>query len=1518
MVGGDIKIVMTLDDNGVDTKLVRMGEVVQRTTQRFEQMGLGSRNAERGMKSLAANVRDLVFAISIVRFALTDIHDIFLRLPRSILSTAGEFQRMQQLMVGLSKETDDTKRKLDALAAQNYIIKLSLNAPFSINAIQDAFVKMKSGGIDPMNGSLQALVDSVAKFGGSEEQMRRASVAIQQMAGKGVVSMEELRQQLGEAVPNAIELMAEGVGMSMPALVKAISNGQVEAASALDRMFTVMAIRNRGAAVDMMSTWTGALQQLTTNFELFKNQVATAGAEGGGSTFASEMQLAVIELNKMFASPEVKQFAYNLGTGLAGIVTFLREAIPLISSWGEYIKIAGIALVGYFGAQQFNGVLANIKKIRAEAEVLAAGPRSNKGGFLQSTIEEYRRMEIEQERQISRQRLATEEKIALNRRMVADNEKNASTVLSTLRRQQAAEVLATRQSVNLIREKAQAQIQAANEMTQQAGRAYAEAVRFENLANEARRNKKKSSEHVAQMNAYRQETIALQQNAVALRQNAQAEINRANAVMASVRANRDYIGVASQQASALRALNANLNNAITSLGQHASATQRASTASLAFKSVVSGFQTVFNAFGGWVTVVITGLAYATEKLMSFMNRWKRAEEFRRSVANGMATQEGIDEAEDRSAEIQRNVDAQQNLVTLRQRQITELQVQLDALGNSQLEQAQRKSLESRVRNLTNAMKEANDRLIKYQTDLDRQRQAVTLGRENLVRMEADSEGRLYEQLAQRNLSTKLRTMTDAQNKLDAAVAEARSKFMSGNPGADNKAVEAAIKPYVDARQEGLKSIYKNTLDFWRQEETRLSSEVAKSTGKQNQIFAAQLEAARAQVQQISQRNADLLGSVNLLGGSANKGAASKALLVQQMEERESPLFKIAQGRRADLAKAQVEFEQIRTDTQSLIGNAENQALIELLGRLSAGEFDRATRKGAPGVQPGGAERTKWIGEFQAFLLQGKGGAQDFMETLDGLDVSLRTGEQSVRKMMQAFVADSANMERTRQHAKALQDLGRTQAQVSEDLENAQAAYNNRVDGLPSSLMQLERSFARLSEKLKDSAKGFDELNAAKSRLVSDTMQIENLNRQADLERQLREVQAAGITNRRQREAEADRMTRETIERQYRAQVEYAQKTITDREQLNARLAELDNIRLQSLAIQSERYAQASRSELQRLADEWTDVMQQMERASASWANSLAEYLGNVVSGQKASFKDLALSILKDMQQIALKSLLADGFNALTGGKDGANGKGGVIGSLLGAIGLGGQQEQGMPIDTAANAMRVTVVGGAISRDFDVPDVAGAAKEGEKTEVTSFITDMATTIKNKVISIFGSVKDLASGAFSFLADLGSSLLDTVSGGLSSVFDSLMGAFGGAGGAGGGDWLSSAVSMGMSLFGFADGGIMTKHGSIPLRKYANGGIATSPQLAMFGEGSMNEAYVPLPDGRSIPVSFANVPTGNSSTSNAVAISITVNQDGSGQQESKGDEADRWKSIAEKVRSVVLQELGTQKRPGGLLNQ
>jgi lambda family phage tail tape measure protein len=110
--------------------------------------------------------------------------------------------------------------------------------------------------------------------------------------------------------------------------------------------------------------------------------------------------------------------------------------------------------------------------------------------------------------------------------------------------------------------------------------------------------------------------------------------------------------------------------------------------------------------------------------------------------------------------------------------------------------------------------------------------------------------------------------------------------------------------------------------------------------------------------------------------------------------------------------------------------------------------------------------------------------------------------------------------------------------------------------------------------------------------------------------------------------------------------------------------------------------------------------------------------------------------------------------------------------------------------------------------------------------------------------------------------------------------------------------------MGGFSFAMGGIMTQQGPLKLKRYAAGGIATGPQLAMYGEGSRPEAYVPLPDGRSIPVTMKGGGVGN----------VVVNVDANGSNvEGNGQQAN---ALGKAIGIAVQQELIKQKRPGGLL--
>jgi phage-related minor tail protein len=115
----------------------------------------------------------------------------------------------------------------------------------------------------------------------------------------------------------------------------------------------------------------------------------------------------------------------------------------------------------------------------------------------------------------------------------------------------------------------------------------------------------------------------------------------------------------------------------------------------------------------------------------------------------------------------------------------------------------------------------------------------------------------------------------------------------------------------------------------------------------------------------------------------------------------------------------------------------------------------------------------------------------------------------------------------------------------------------------------------------------------------------------------------------------------------------------------------------------------------------------------------------------------------------------------------------------------------------------------------------------------------------------------------------------------------------------------ISTLRAIPGLAMGGVMSSSGLQPLKRYARGGIANSPQLAVFGEGSMPEAYVPLPDGRSIPVTMQ----GGGSTSVVVNVSV----DGGAPQVQNDQGAGQ---LGRLIAGAVKAELINQRRPGGIL--
>ena len=131
---------------------------------------------------------------------------------------------------------------------------------------------------------------------------------------------------------------------------------------------------------------------------------------------------------------------------------------------------------------------------------------------------------------------------------------------------------------------------------------------------------------------------------------------------------------------------------------------------------------------------------------------------------------------------------------------------------------------------------------------------------------------------------------------------------------------------------------------------------------------------------------------------------------------------------------------------------------------------------------------------------------------------------------------------------------------------------------------------------------------------------------------------------------------------------------------------------------------------------------------------------------------------------------------------------------------------------------------------------------------------------------------------------------------------------------GSWGGPSGSVGSAASDMGAGGHGPGSGS--MMGMARGGVVDRPTRVLFGEAGA-EAFVPLPDGKNIPVVMSLPEGGGNGVTNNVNVSVSVESSGKTSTTSTSDNSGAA-STGKLIASIVQQELMKQSRPGGLLNR
>lgn len=190
------------------------------------------------------------------------------------ITTIADAEKLRRALNAIYKDSNLTAQQMEFLRST------AVGAGVAVGDLSAPFIKFaaatKSANIPlaETNALFAAVTRASGTLGLSGEQVGGMLEALSQMASKGVVSMEELRQQLGDRLPGALSLVAKGLGLTEAQLIKLVESGQLAARDLFP------------ALTKSLQEMQGEVSGLNVTWQNFKNVLTGVAQDAGDAGWA--------------------------------------------------------------------------------------------------------------------------------------------------------------------------------------------------------------------------------------------------------------------------------------------------------------------------------------------------------------------------------------------------------------------------------------------------------------------------------------------------------------------------------------------------------------------------------------------------------------------------------------------------------------------------------------------------------------------------------------------------------------------------------------------------------------------------------------------------------------------------------------------------------------------------------------------------------------------------------------------------------------------------------------------------------------------------------------------------------------------------------------------------------------------------------------------------------------------------------------------------------------------------------
>lgn len=281
---------------------------------------------------------------------------------------AGEFFRANAGLESMRRSLEMLTGSSKAAAAEIEYLKATSNRlGLDVQGASTAYVNLTAAarGTALEGAQTRAIFEAVAgamsKLGKSSADTESALAAVAQMMSKGVVSQEEMRQQLGERLPGALQATADAAGVTVGELNDMIATGTVLSVDLLPKLAEGLnKLYKTGQQTDgLTSSWNRLKNAMNDTFTF----IGDSGVSAGITAVLGQVAIAVRGLVGAF-----DLLGKSAGITLGALVTFnWRHPIDSINDWRAAISGAASDIQAKLDAA--NGAAqnaANGQKVLAE------------------------------------------------------------------------------------------------------------------------------------------------------------------------------------------------------------------------------------------------------------------------------------------------------------------------------------------------------------------------------------------------------------------------------------------------------------------------------------------------------------------------------------------------------------------------------------------------------------------------------------------------------------------------------------------------------------------------------------------------------------------------------------------------------------------------------------------------------------------------------------------------------------------------------------------------------------------------------------------------------------------------------------------------------------------------------------------------------------------------------------------------------------------------------------------------